>query len=69
LMGQLVSRRIECRRSMHDWGDVASDALVDIFASMRPDPARRDVNNSKDCQMKRMRSGHDAPASNQGCCS
>jgi hypothetical protein len=30
-MGLVVSRRIECRRSMHDWDDVASDALVDIF--------------------------------------
>jgi hypothetical protein len=52
---------------MHDLDEVASNALVDIFASKRPDPTWPDVNNSKDCQMKRMRSGHDAPASCEGC--
>jgi len=31
LRGSLVSRRIECRRSMHDWDGLASDALVGIF--------------------------------------
>jgi hypothetical protein len=45
---------------MHDWGDVASNALVDIFpgadeaTSKRPGPARQDVNDSKDCQMNRL---------------
>jgi hypothetical protein len=52
---------------MHDWGEVATDALVDIFASKRRDPAWRNVNESKDCQMKLLRSGHDALASNEGC--
>src|SRR6266550_2443369 len=31
LWGSLMSRRMECRRSMHDWGDVASDAFAAIF--------------------------------------
>jgi hypothetical protein len=30
-VGNLVSRRIECGGSMHDWAGVASDALADIF--------------------------------------
>src|ERR1700678_4049879 len=30
-VGQLVSRRIECRRSMHDRDEVASGAVADIF--------------------------------------
>jgi hypothetical protein len=59
---------------MHDRGDVASNALVDIFrkaeqvASKYSDPARRNADNSKDCQMKRLGSDHDAAASNEGCC-
>jgi hypothetical protein len=53
---------------MHDWADVASNALVDIFASKYPGPAWPDINNSKECQMKRLRSDHDALASNEGCC-
>jgi hypothetical protein len=31
VVGSLMSRRIECRRSMHDWIDVASDAFAGIF--------------------------------------
>jgi hypothetical protein len=52
---------------MHDRGDVASEALVDIFASKRPDPAWRNVIESKDCQMERLRNDHDALASHEGC--
>jgi hypothetical protein len=52
---------------MHDQGDVATDALVDIFDAQRPVPALGNVIDSKDCQMKRLRSDHDAPASNEGC--
>jgi hypothetical protein len=33
---------------MHDQGDVATDALVDIFAAQRRVPAWPDVYNSKD---------------------
>jgi hypothetical protein len=29
-----MSRRIECEGSMHDWGDVASNALVAILAGI-----------------------------------
>jgi hypothetical protein len=39
-----------------------------ILASKRLDQAWPDVNESKDCQMKRLRNDHDAPASNEGCC-
>jgi hypothetical protein len=55
---------------MHDWGDVASDALAAIFRraeeGSRPVPVYEGANESKDCQMKRVRSDHDARASNEG---
>jgi hypothetical protein len=31
LMGRLLSHRIECRRSMHSWAGVASNAFAAIF--------------------------------------
>jgi hypothetical protein len=76
LRGSLVSRRIERRRSMHDWDRVASNAFVGIFrtaedgaVSSRPVPVVRNASGRKDCQMARARNDHDAPASNEGRCS
>jgi hypothetical protein len=44
LSGSLMSRRIECERSMHDWDDVASNGFAAIFRAaeetMRPVPVR-----------------------------
>jgi hypothetical protein len=75
LRGSLVSRRIECERSMHDWDGLASHALVGIFrkaeeitALPRPVPVRRSAGQRKDCQMAPARSDHNARASNEGRC-
>jgi hypothetical protein len=74
LRGSLVSRRIECERSMHDWDGLASHALVGIFrkaeenAPPRPVPVRRSAGQRKDCQMARARGDHTARASNEGRC-
>jgi hypothetical protein len=75
LRGSLVSRRIECGRSMHDWDGLASHALVGIFrkaeeitAPSRPVPVRRSAGQRKDCQMAPARSDHNARASNEGRC-
>jgi hypothetical protein len=72
LRGSLVSRRIECGRSMHDWDGLASHALVGIFRKAEenapPRPVRRSAGQRKDCQMAPARSDHNARASNEGRC-
>jgi hypothetical protein len=35
-LGSLLSRRIECAGSMHDWEIVASAHIVDIFGVAMP---------------------------------
>jgi hypothetical protein len=57
----LVSRRIECRLSMHDCDSVASDARAAIFRGME-----EGANESNDCQVKRGENHHDACASSEG---
>jgi hypothetical protein len=58
-------------KGRHDWDDVASDGFAAIFRAaegpMSPVPGfLKEMNGSKDCQMKRVRSGHDERASNEG---
>jgi len=71
VVGSLMSRRIECRRSMHDWIDVASDAFAGIFRGaaeiIATGSSFQTTNESKDCQMKRAQIDHDVRASNEGC--
>jgi hypothetical protein len=71
VVGSLMSRRIECGRSMHDWIDVASDAFAGIFRGAAEIVASgssfQTTNESKDCQMKRAQIDHDVRASNEGC--
>jgi AraC-like DNA-binding protein len=55
---------------MHDWDTVASDAFAAIFRGGERAPRVRfqfrTDDDSKDCQMQRARSGHDARASKEG---
>jgi hypothetical protein len=58
---------------MHDRGDVASDGLAAIFRETEGawsvasgSGPMKAGNGSKDCQMKRVRCGHDVRASNEG---
>src|ERR1700726_3874828 len=66
----LVSRRIECGLSMHDWGGVASDRTTAMFRRAEQAAAgsrfHKAADGSKECQMRRARNRHDAAASNEG---
>jgi hypothetical protein len=53
---------------MHDRGDVASDGFAANFRRAEQAgrfPVRKDMSLSKDCQMKRSASDHDARVSNE----
>src|SRR6202790_5469984 len=63
----LVSRRVECGVSMHDWGGVASDRAASMFRRAEQAAGSRfhkAADGSKDCQMRRAQNRHDGGASN-----